>query len=49
LILDFVDAESKELVRLGWATRAVGDRENAEARIREAVETLLEEFPPSIE
>ncbi len=49
MILDFVDAESKELFWRGWATSAVGDRENAEARIREVVETLLEEFPPSIE
>ena len=44
MILDFVDAESKELFWRGWATGAVGDGENAEA-----VETLLEEFPPSIE
>ncbi len=49
LVLDFVDAKSKELVWRGTASGTVhGDLtpEEREARIREAVTKLLEKFPP---
>jgi hypothetical protein len=47
LVLDFIDAKTKDLVWRGWATDIVGgDPEEAEQRIDEAVGKILERYPP---
>jgi ABC-type glycerol-3-phosphate transport system substrate-binding protein len=49
LIIDLVGADSEDLVWRGTATAIVGDGgtpEEREERIREAVEKLLERYPP---
>lgn len=49
LVLDFVDAESKELVWRGVATGAVPDNptpEKMDKKVNEAVAKILEKFPP---
>lgn len=46
LVLDFVDAKSKELVWRGWATGVVGEPKKAQEKIDQAVAKIVEKFPP---
>jgi len=49
LILDFIDAQTKELVWRGAATATLADNptpEKAEARIQQAVDGILAKYPP---
>lgn len=46
LIVDLVDPELKQLVWRGWAVGAVGNFDESEKKINEAVAKILEEFPP---
>lgn len=49
ITLDFVDAQSKELIWRGTAERELEDKKTPEKReqiINEAVEKMLENFPP---
>lgn len=50
LILDFIDAETKQLVWRGTAQSRLRDErtpEEREERVREAVEAILERYPPA--
>jgi len=50
LVLDLIDAKSKELVWRGVATKALAsnpDPEKAEQRIREIIQEMLADYPPS--
>ncbi len=44
--LDFIDAESNQLLWRGWYVGAVADGEISEEKIYTAVKHILEEFPP---
>lgn len=46
LILDFVDAESKELIWRGGATSVVDAAGATGMQLSEAVNKILEKFPP---
>jgi len=46
LILDFIDAESNELIWRGWYANDVDDGEIGEEQINKAVKHILEKFPP---
>ena len=46
LILDFIDAENKQLVWRGWASSVFHGRENAAEDIAKSVKRLLQEYPP---
>jgi hypothetical protein len=47
IVLDFVDTRLDQMVWRGWATEVLGDPEDAEERINEAIAKILERFPPS--
>ena len=50
MVLDVVDARTNELIWRGWATDELDDDPTPEAvqkYVREAVEKILEEFPPA--
>jgi len=46
LMVDLIDADRNSLAWRGRATGVVGDYENQESRIREAVELIFERYPP---
>jgi hypothetical protein len=46
LILDFVDSKSKELFWRGMATGVVAGAGGDEKELNEAVNKMLEKFPP---
>jgi hypothetical protein len=46
LIVDLIDAEKKQLVWRGKATGVVGNYENSEKQINEAVQKLFLNYPP---
>jgi len=48
LILDFVDAKTQKLVFRGVGTATVSDPETNAARIKEAVEKIVQDFPRSV-
>ena len=51
LVLDLIDAGSRDLVWRGWATTVVGqdrDPEKSTATINEAVEKILANYPPPV-
>jgi hypothetical protein len=49
IVLDFVDTRLDQMVWRGWATGVLGDPEDAEERINEAVVKILQRFPPAKE
>lgn len=46
LIIDIVDARSKQLVWRGWGSGVITSPENTRKRASQAVEKILEKFPP---
>ncbi|MFQ5824758.1 MAG: DUF4136 domain-containing protein [bacterium] len=46
IIIDIVDPELNQLVWRGWAVGVVGDPEESEEKINEAVNKILEKYPP---
>ena len=56
LLIDFVDARTKQLIWRGWAVGVIenvgiiaSDPEKAEKKISSAVRKILEHFPPQEE
>ncbi len=47
LIIDFMDSRNCELIWRGWATSILQDDEVSEAKIREAVQKIFQQFPES--
>jgi hypothetical protein len=47
LIVDFIDAEKKELIWRGWATAVMDKPDKNMELINEAVAKILAEFPPT--
>ncbi len=46
LILDFIDAETRQLVWRGWAASVLHGKENLSEDIRRSVEKLMLRYPP---
>ena len=46
LVLDFIDAASRQLVWRGWATGVLGRPQKMEEHINKAVQGLMEKYPP---
>jgi len=46
LVIDFVDAQKKELFWRGWGTQIVDERTRSPEVLREIVEKIVAQFPP---
>lgn len=47
LVVDLIDAGTRQLVWRGWVTDAVSSRSDIDAEVRRAVAAILAQFPPS--
>ena len=46
LVMDFIDAQTKDLIWRGWAKDEVSDPEGAEEKIDDTVVKILSNYPP---